>query len=55
MSHSPDSSAAQDDSYEPGTERPSLTPPLSSVQADGYRWMLRDETDLDPPTWFPPN
>ena len=55
MSNSPERCAEQDDSHEPATERLASTPLLESVHADGYRWTLLDETDLDPPTWFPPN
>jgi hypothetical protein len=56
MSNSPERFAEQDDKHEPGTERPTaLTPVLESVHGDGYRWASLDVTDLDPPTWFPPN
>jgi len=56
MSNSPERFAEEDDTREPGTQRPpALTPVLESVHGDGYRWASLDVTDLDPPTWFPPN
>jgi len=56
MSSSPPRFSEQDDTPDPGTERPpALTPLLESVRGDGYRWASLDLTDLDPPTWFPPN
>ena len=56
MSSSPERFEEQDDTREPRVERPpGLTPLLESVRGDGYRWASLDVTDLDPPTWFPPN
>ena len=31
-----------------------LTPSQDFERADGYRRAALDVTDLDPPTWFPP-
>ena len=33
---------------------PAATPLLELARGDGYRWAALDVTDLDPPTWFPP-
>ena len=56
MSSSPPRFAEQDDTRETPTEQPpALTPILESVRGEGYRWASLDVTDLDPPTWFPPN
>ena len=56
MSNSPERFAEQDDTREPGTERPpALTSLLESARGDDHRSASLDVTDLDPPTWFPPN
>jgi hypothetical protein len=56
MSSSPERFAEQDDTREPRTDRPqALTPLPESARGDGYSSASLDVTDLDPPTWFPPN